>query len=134
MHSVKAPTKKSQKKTIACRSLQFNIPNPPFPLLTVRRWIKHVAGGICLHECIHQIKNFHAEIVRNCEQQESPLTGDGVGANTSSLNVVAKSMKTHYDLISFPIARFCPQGGQDEWPKLTFTSSTQNTTEDFSSA
>ena len=42
-----------------------------------------------------KLKNFHAEIVRSCEQQENPLTGNGVGANTSSLNVVAKSMKTH---------------------------------------
>ena len=38
---------------------------------------------------------------------KSPLTdiGDGVGANTSSLTVVAKSFETHRDLTSFPFIR-----------------------------
>ena len=78
--------------------------------------------------------NFHAEIVRSCERQENPLTGKGVGANTSSLNVVAKSMKTHCDLTSFPIVRLAHPVSNMKVQRFTSTSLTQNTTEDNSSA
>ena len=129
MSAGKAPTKKSEKK-VRHPSLRFTIPNPSFPLLTVRWWIKHVAGGLARMYTSNQELPFE----RCCEKQENFLTRNGVGAKTSSLNAVAKSMKTHYDLMSFPIVRLAHTVSNMKVQRFTSTSVTRHTTEDLSYA
>ena len=98
--SVSTPAKNSVKSRLACRS-------------------------VCLHERAHSLQFPCGE--RTKLRTTSPLTdtGDGVGANTSSLPVVAKSFKTHRDLTSFPFIRRAQPVSKMDWPRGTSASLVQ---------
>ena len=104
-------TNQEFREVSACRSHavhhSMQSPVPSFLLMTFRKSSEHLTRNVCLHERAHKVASLHTEIVQTCAQKKSPslFTGEGVGANTSSLVVVAQSSKTHRDLTSFPFIR-----------------------------
>ena len=102
-HALREYTCQQFCRVSACRSravrCSVQSPDPSFPLSTFRWSSKHFTG-------VSACKNAHTRSPVSTQRSyqaacnESPLThpGDGVGANTSSLTVVATSFKTSFTL------------------------------------
>ena len=105
--SIRPRTSQWVSQQILCvRTLQYYSIQIPSTPQACWRSSEHHTGSVCFHQRAHKVSSLFTEIVASCIQR-SPLTdtGNGVGADTSSLSVVAQSFTTHRDLTSFPLIR-----------------------------